>query len=221
MQKSSTVPWMYLFLSSHFSTFNHMKVWPTNATSASLYTVNVWRNQQRLVPLRDPGIFVHFQTMAHGTFSLYKENNFELILLKIIILCRQLMVTQTQRDPRLPFHCIHEECENNSFGKRIKDEEEPQKWKTQGVVWIQFCCVLLQIYFCGYRIKLSTALDKLWGMNFKGFNTAGSRETCQSAGNSPTVHSQKEEGTDWKPSALHSHFHHLLQASLPPVTYIF
>lgn len=37
-------------------------------------------------------------------------------------------------------------------------------------------------------------------MNFKGFNTTGSRETCQFAGNSPTVHSQKEDGTDGKPT---------------------
>lgn len=53
------------------------------------------------------------------------------------------------------------------------------------------------------------ALDKLQGMNFKGFNTTGSREMCQFAGNCPTVHSQKEEGIDRKLRELHGHFHHL------------
>lgn len=50
-----------------FRSFFHIQPYENlthKAISASLYTVNLRRNQQGLVPLGDPGILVHFQTMA-------------------------------------------------------------------------------------------------------------------------------------------------------------
>lgn len=128
-----------------FRSFFHIQPYENlthKAISASLYTVRTYGEISRGWSLWGTlGYLCIFRPWPVS--SLYKENTLALILLKVIILCWQLMVTQTQRDPWVSFHCIHEECENNSFRKRITDEEEPQKWKNQGVVWIQFCCVLL------------------------------------------------------------------------------